>query len=146
MHPSTTKPHNFRNVMLLIIIVLLLGLTGMSLRQMMVTQRYLDGLTVQLNQAYGVGTPQEKALREIMAKVRKHVAIPNDSQVTVATVTNAEELKKENPFYTSARNGDTIVITPLRAIIYRAAEDRIVDMTNITTGGTSSAQGSKKVK
>ncbi|MFA6039295.1 MAG: hypothetical protein WCV62_01025 [Candidatus Peribacteraceae bacterium] len=142
MHPHTAKSKGTKNYLLLVLFLLLLGLVGLSLRQTAITRQHLDALTVRLDQAYGVGSAQEKMVREIVAKVSKHVAIPGDVQVTVATITNAEELKKDNPFYASAQNGDNIIITPDRAIIYRPSEDRVVDMVNVSAPqGSSAAPG-----
>ncbi|MEK7218097.1 MAG: hypothetical protein AAB728_01385 [Patescibacteria group bacterium] len=145
MHTHTAKSKGSKTFLVILLFLLLLGLAAMSLRQMRVTQRQLDALTVRLDQAYGVGTAQETKMREIIAKVSRHVAMPGDVQVTVATITNAEELKKENPFYAPAQNGDNIILTPDRAIIYRPSEDRVVDMINVSAPpGSSPARGAKQ--
>lgn len=71
----------------------------------------------------------EAVAREVLAKVGTHIVLPTTSPApTVATIVNAEELKKDNPFYAPAKNGDHLVITRTRAILYDPAADKILDV------------------
>ncbi len=47
---------------------------------------------------------------------------------TVATIINAESLKSRNPFYERAENGDHLIVTPTRAVLYDPDKDIILDV------------------
>lgn len=86
--------------------------------------------------------------REVLAKLRNHILIPDFPKPTVATIVDAETLKKANSFYAPAANGDILIITEQRAILYDSDRDLILDVvpvqasqdasTTTETGGTSS--------
>ena len=56
--------------------------------------------------------------------------LPDDEQPTVATVTNVDELKVQQPFFERASNGDKIIIytNSRKAIIYSPEKDIIVNV------------------
>lgn len=66
--------------------------------------------------------------KEIVIEVRKLIDIPADIEPTVATIIDVELLRTKNPFYDKAQNGDHLVVTPSRAILYRSSEHKIIDV------------------
>lgn len=66
--------------------------------------------------------------RDVLAKLRNHILIPDFPKPTVATIVDVETLKKANPFYEPAANGDHLIITEQRAILYDSDRDLILDI------------------
>jgi len=76
---------------------------------------------------------QELAKQEIdavVAKVKKLIVLPENEQPTIATITDAKSIAKEQPFYQNAHNGDKVLIyvQAKKAIIYDAANDILVNV------------------
>ena len=62
----------------------------------------------------------------LQEKLSKHFLLPEEEPL-IATVTDVERLKQEQPFYQKAQNGDKVFIWKDKALIYRDSEDKIVD-------------------
>lgn len=76
---------------------------------------------------------QELAKQEteaIVAKVKKLIVLPTNEQPTIATITDAASIAKEQPFYQNAHNGDKVLIyvQAKKAIIYDAVNDILVNV------------------
>lgn len=69
---------------------------------------------------------QTNVTNQIVESVRRHMIIPDNS--TIATIVDAEELKKKNSFYANTKNGDYLIVTPKRAILYDPDKDVIIDV------------------
>lgn len=84
----------------------------------------------------------QKRATEIIAKVRTHMEIDAAEEATVATIVDVKKLRLENPFYNRAENGDFLVVTPTRAILYNEKSDRILDVAPLQNQkDTSSTKG-----
>lgn len=70
----------------------------------------------------------DEVARQVLSKVRELMEIPSDPQPTVATIVDVESLKKANEFYSVASNGDHLIITEKRAILYDPDRDIILDV------------------
>ena len=78
------------------------------------------------------GAYQEKELEVIIAKVGKHLLLPEDKEAELGTVLNIEELKNEYPeFYKNAKNGDKLLFYPDRAILYDLDNDIVLNVAPI---------------
>lgn len=65
---------------------------------------------------------------EVLTNVRKHIRIPEVPEPTVATIINIDELRGTSEFYDGAKNGDHLIITENRAILYDPDEGIIIDV------------------
>lgn len=65
---------------------------------------------------------------QIITEVRALIAIPEDVEPTVATIVDIEALRSKNPFYNMAENGDHLIVTRERAILYSSANKKIIDV------------------
>jgi len=65
---------------------------------------------------------------EVLSKVRSHMQIPDDPQPTVATIIDVQRLRETSDFYNNAENGDHLILTETRAILYDPNEDQIIDV------------------
>lgn len=82
--------------------------------------------------------PQKSAdeeVRAIVNKVSQLIVLPQDETPTVATVTDVSQLK-DQPFFANAKNGDKVLLytTSRKAVLYRPAENRIVEVAPIVIG------------
>jgi hypothetical protein len=65
---------------------------------------------------------------DILASVRKHIALPDDIKPTVAEILDVATLQARNSFYKNAVNGDYLIVTTTRAILYSPSKDMILDV------------------
>jgi hypothetical protein len=87
-------------------------------------------------QASALATPagqQEMAKLEVQAlldKIGKLIVLPVGEEPTVATITDADALKKEQQFYQDASTGDKVVIyvQAKKAIIFNEAKNILVNV------------------
>lgn len=61
--------------------------------------------------------------REVLEKVRRHMDVPNDPAPTVATIVDVNKLREASEFYKVAENGDHLITTSKRAILYSPKRD-----------------------
>ncbi|MBI1833990.1 MAG: hypothetical protein HYR90_04155 [Candidatus Andersenbacteria bacterium] len=70
---------------------------------------------------------QERA-QQVLEQVRRHMDIPTEPAPTVATIVDVNRLRESSPFYDKADNGDNLVITENRAILYDPDRDIVIDV------------------
>jgi len=116
-------------------------LLGVAVVSLIVLVIVLDGQRrsavaqlTQLTSEYNAAQVEENAeqneerAREIVEAVSRHIYIPTDVEPTVANVVDAQALKTQNSFYQDAVNGDYVIITRTRAILWDPVEDKIRDV------------------
>jgi len=71
----------------------------------------------------------QKEVEDLVNKVSKLIALPEDENPTVATVTDIEAVKDQT-FFAKAQNGDKVLIytNARKAILYRPSENRILEV------------------
>lgn len=87
--------------------------------------------------------------QEILTKVRKHFIIPESPPPTVASIVDIESLRSANTFYNAANNGDYLVITERRALLYDPDQDVVLDVVPVRSGTNqteAAASGSAEEK
>ena len=82
--------------------------------------------------------PQMLAQEEnkaLVAKVGQLIVLPEGEEPTVATVNEPEKLK-DQPFFANAKQGDKVLIytKAKKAILYRTAENKIVEVAPVNIG------------
>lgn len=78
---------------------------------------------------------------ELIAEINSIIYLPPDEQPTIATVTNVEKLKQEQPFFADASNGDKLLVyaKSQQAFLYRPVEKKLV---KVGTFVSNDVQGS----
>ena len=104
----------------------------------------LKKLSVQMEQLQTGNSPENVAqAKAIVEKVKKHMSIDSSIEPTVATIVDVNALKSRNEFYKNAKNGDYLIVTPTRAILYNPDTDMILDVVPVQlqapAGSSSSA-------
>lgn len=116
----------------LLSVVLIVGLAILAVsfyKRSMTLATELKKLTVMNEQLQTGNNPESIAeAKAIIDKVKKHIEIPSDVEPTVATIVDVEALKSRNDFYKNAKNGDHLIVTPTRAILYDPDTDMILDV------------------
>lgn len=89
----------------------------------------LQKLSVQMEQLQTGNNPENVAeAARIVEKVRAHMQIDPSIDPTVATIVDVDALRTQNEFYANAKNGDFLIVTPTRAILYDPDKDMIIDV------------------
>jgi hypothetical protein len=73
----------------------------------------------------------EQQTRSITDQVAKIMLLPEGTP-QVATVSDVDSLKKTQPFFNNAQNGDNVLIYKDEAILYRASTQKIINVAPIT--------------
>jgi hypothetical protein len=76
---------------------------------------------------------------EITAAVAKHIILSDDTP-QIASIQDVEKLKTVQPFFKDALNGDVVIVSGERIILYRPDVDVLVnvgDISSTTTGTTT---------
>lgn len=78
----------------------------------------------------------QEEITEIVAKVGKHMVLPENETPTVAVVSDPDVLKKDQPFFNNAKIGDRVLIyaRALKAILYNPESDKIVEVAPLNIG------------
>ena len=95
----------------------------------------------------------KQEVQRVVEKVGAHMILPKGEEPTLASITDIDALKKEQPFYEGAENGDQILVykNAKIGIVYSPTKDKIVkvgpvvfqeDTSGTTTSPTSSDSSS----
>lgn len=110
--------------LLLIVLVALVVVLDQQRRE---AQAEVQQLSLKLGQQGNTSQNQEQA-NEIIAKVKQHMDLDTSVQPTVATIVDVNKLRQQNAFYNKAQNGDFLIVTPTRAILYDEQKDVVIDV------------------
>lgn len=88
----------------------------------------LRELSVQLDQVNPNAKANKELAKQILNKVKRHMVLPTDIEPTVATIVDVKTLREQNAFYNKAENGDHLIVTSDRAILYDPDKDVILDV------------------
>lgn len=69
---------------------------------------------------------QKNDAKTVVNKLKTLMEVPTEEPL-VATITDADKLKENEPFYRNAQNGDKVVIWKEKAVIYRMEQNKIID-------------------
>jgi len=71
----------------------------------------------------------QEEINQLLEKVGKHIILPEgEGEPMVASITDAEKLVEEQPFYKGVQNGDKIIIYKTKALIYNPERDILVNV------------------
>jgi cell division septation protein DedD len=126
---------------ILAVVVLILGGVGVGIYQY---QKVASELTAVKNNPAQGGQLTDDRQRELIAEVSSKIMLPADEKPTVAIVSDINRLKDQQ-FFVNGQNGDVVLIymNSKRAILYRPAEKKIVEVApvNLSPNQTASVAG-----
>lgn len=81
----------------------------------------------------------QREISSLTLKIGRFMELPKGEQPTLATVTDRDKLKGQD-FFADAKNGDKLLIYPKakRAILYRPSTEKVIEVTNLTSGSQNS--------
>ena len=95
----------------------------------------------------------KKEITQLVNSLKKLVVLPEDETPTVATITDAEAMAKEQPFYADAHNGDKLLVytQARKAFIFDPNRNILVNvgpiyMDDKTQSSTSTGAGTPEIK
>lgn len=82
-----------------------------------------------------------REVEELVARVGRHIVLPEGETPTIATVSDPERLK-DQPFFANAKEGDkALIYTGARkAYLYDPVEDKLLEVAPLTVGTDTSAE------
>lgn len=87
----------------------------------------------------GIEELQKKQTEELLNKMKEHIVLPDGEDPIIATVTDAEALKRESNFYALAKNDDVVVIyvRAKKAFLYDPFANRVLNVGPVITDENS---------
>ena len=84
----------------------------------------------------------QESTKELIDKVSKLIVLPAGETPTVATVTDPDKLKKEQPFFANASVGDKVLIytQARKAYMYNPNTNKIIEVAPVNIGTPAPAQ------
>lgn len=126
---SAGRLKGFFKFLFLLLILAIVGFLVWSELQRRDITKQLEQTSQELQEVKRSTNQQgEEVAKEVLAKVRTHILIPEDPAPTVATIVDVDSLRKTNAFYEKASNGDHLIITSERAILYNQQKNIIIDV------------------
>ncbi len=122
--------------------VLIVGLIGLvvflDMRRRQAEQQVTE-LSMKVDQQTGNPAQNQAQAKEIVDRVRKLYEIPQGVEPTVATIVDVNQLRVRNAFYNKAKNGDHLIVTNDRAILYDPVANKIIDVVPVQIEAAASS-------
>lgn len=127
MDSSAKKSSASKTLAVLLFIALIVLVVVLDMRRRQAEQKVME-LSMQPNQLGDNEAQNRENALLVLERLRRHYQIPTGVEPTVATVVDVIQLRQRNAFYNKAKNGDHLIITQDRAILYDPVADRIIDV------------------
>lgn len=135
-------PFRLINLVLLIAIIAVIALFFRAEQQRRATANQLAQTERELQEVRkSTRAGGEEVAKQVLEKLRRHMNIPTDPAPTVATIVDINRLREANAFYNAAENGDHLIITEKRAILYDPERDLILDVVPVAIDTTRTSPG-----
>ncbi len=152
MDATAAKGSSFGKFLGFLVVVGLIVLTLLLDVRRRSAEKKLQELSVRYEQQTGNPAQAKEVAKQIVEKVGKLIKIQAGTEPTVATIVDVEQLRSRNAFYNKAKNGDHLIVTTDRAILYDPAANIIIDVvpvqlqppTAAAAGTTTSAKAAIK--
>jgi hypothetical protein len=119
--PEQAKKSNVNKVLLFVVILLLAAVSALGFMYYKESQADSKQAT-------------QAEVRKLADTVSRLVSVPEDETPTVATVIDAEKIKKNNPnFYKDVQNGDKMLVYSDRVILYDVSKGVVLNMVLVDT-------------
>lgn len=134
---------SFLNVLSILAVVVIIALFVWLEKDRRSTEQELRQASAELEEIRNNSqVTGEELSQQVLEKVRVHMEISMDPEPTVATIVDVDALKEANEFYASAKNGDHLIITARRAILYDPDRDMILDVVPVVIDQEEQSQQS----
>ncbi|MBI3331876.1 hypothetical protein HYZ99_02850 [Candidatus Peregrinibacteria bacterium] len=117
-----------RKIFTAVLVVALIGLVFLLDMKRREAEARLAELSLQLGEDDPNAEQNREQAKRIIDQVSQLIALPDDVEPTVASIVDVEVLRSRNAFYNKAENGDYLLVTTDRAILYDPDADIILDV------------------
>jgi hypothetical protein len=125
---SDTAPSRTRPIAALLVVALLI-LLGVTMFNLQATKQQLERMTMRMDNNDNKPSAESKEeAKKVIAKLRAVYALPEGAEPTVAAIVDVDTLRQKNAFYAKAKNGDYLVVTTERAILFDATQSKVLDV------------------
>lgn len=116
-------------IFVFVLVLVLIGLFGWSEYQRRVTSRQLQETVAQLDEIRASSQESSTSAADaVLQRISELIDISLEPRPTVATINDIDRLREANEFFGAAENGDYLVLTGNRAILYDADRDIVLDV------------------
>lgn len=126
--PARKRKNWFGTLLVVLLILALLGGLGYVGKLYLDTQNKLK--SIQDTAASKVNNLTDQELQALVEQVGRHIALPSEKP-QIVTITNVDQLKIGQPFFTVAQNGDKLLVYTNKVILYRTSIDKVIDVAQI---------------
>lgn len=134
--------HRSMGLLLLVVVLIAIGLFVWAEQQRRSVSSKLEQTEAELEEIRkSTQRGGAEVAKEVLEKVRHHIVVPEEPQPTVATIIDINRLKEASEFYAVADNGDNLIITEKRAILYDPDRDIILDVVPVRINRASTSPG-----
>ncbi|MEK7571435.1 MAG: LytR C-terminal domain-containing protein [Patescibacteria group bacterium] len=136
---KSKKSGKLGKIFLILVIIILVGIAAASSFMFYQAQQKV----VELSTIKGQQMLAQKEVDTLLTEVKKHMVLPEKEKPTIATVTDVNALKKNQPFFENAQNGDKVIVyvQARKAIIYSPNKDIIVNVGSVAVDGNQQVAG-----
>lgn len=139
---SSSKKSRLRPLLMLAAVALVVLVVAIDMRRRS-AEAQLAQLSLRLDQLNGGDAEQNKEIADkVVLQLRALIDIPEGVEPTVATIVDVNVLRERNPFYNKAKNGDYLVVTSERAILFDANQNKILDVVPVQLQQADSSDAS----
>jgi hypothetical protein len=134
-------PKNVIDAIFILIVVFLLGGIVYSLKLYTDSQAKIKELSAK------VASPQTAMAEEAkltIENVGKHLVLPKE-EPKVLSIANVEVLRKDQPFFNQANNGDKLLVFSQKVILYSPTLDKVIDIAQIRLPSDTPGPGTPSV-
>ncbi len=126
------------NVTVILLVILVLGAIGGAGYMYMQNKKLKKDVQTAKDQKDG-----KISNEELLRKIGEHIVLPSNETPAILTVDDKDKLK-DQPFFKPAENGDKIIIytQAKKAIIYREAWNKIIDVGPVSVDAKDAAKAS----
>jgi len=78
--------------------------------------------------------------QELLEKIKKHIVLPSEDEPLIVRINNAEDLKKNQAFFTNSKDNDILIVYQDKALIYRLDEDLLINVGPVYINDAPSSQ------
>ena len=139
---NTTLSSRKKILAFVIVLALLAVILVLDMRRRRVEDQ-LTKLSVSTDQVDANSEENKETARRVTQRVGRLMVLPADIEPTVATIVNIDALRSRNAFYNSAENGDYLLVTPTRAILYSDKRNIILDVAPVQVGPARPTAGAQ---
>ena len=128
---SQRKPSkkNLWHIILTVAVVIAVGLFISSEHNRRSTAQQLENTGKQLEELKAASEASDAVVtNEILAKVNALIDLPLTPQPLVARINDIEQLKAANEFFNVAKDGDYLILTGNRALLYDPERNIVLDV------------------